>query len=87
MTGAGDGNTPYRFSYGKFVLYVLGSGVLVLVVCVPIILVLAHWNSVAGLIAALVTVILMIATIGTVSKRQIGKAEAAMRARGQLPPT
>lgn len=92
MTGSGTPNTPggeqppeFHFSYGKFVLAALGSGVLVLVVCVPIILALAHWSPIAGLIASAVSVIAMITVIGYVSRRQISRAEQAIRAAQQHP--
>ncbi|GAA1482956.1 hypothetical protein GCM10009624_33960 [Gordonia sinesedis] len=78
MTRSGAGG--YRFSYGKFVLCVLGSGVLVLLVSTPIILALAHWSPIAGLIGALVAVVAMIAVIGTVARRQLAAAERQITA-------
>ena len=72
----------YRFSYGRFVLYVLGSGVLVLLVSIPVILGLARWwTPVAGLIAAILAVIVMIAVIGTVARRQLADAERQITAQ------
>lgn len=83
--GSGD---DYRFSYGRFVVLVLGAGVVVLLICVPIVLVLAKWDPIAGLVAALLAVVAMITAIGFTSKYQIGKAERAMRAaRGEGPPS
>ena len=77
----GSGGTPQRphFSYGRFVTLVLGSGVLVLVVGTPIILALAHWSPVAGLVAALIVVIAMIAVIGWIARRIIGSYERRVR--------
>ena len=78
----------YRFSYGRFVVMVLGAGAIVLIISIPIILALAKWSAIAGLVAALVAVIAMITAIGFTSKFQIGKAERALRAaQGQDPPT
>ncbi|MGV9672250.1 hypothetical protein ACWDPV_16920 [Gordonia sp. NPDC003504] len=77
----------YRFSYGRFVVYVLGAGAIVLVLFIPIILGMAKWNPTAGLVSALVAVLAMIAAIGFTSRYQIGKAEKAIRAsRGEGPP-
>lgn len=78
---ASDG-APERphFSYGRFVTFVLGSGVLVLVIGIPIILALAHWSPVAGLVAALLVVLAMIGTIGWMSRRIIGNYERKVRA-------
>ncbi|MDL9944473.1 hypothetical protein QSJ19_02495 [Gordonia sp. ABSL11-1] len=64
-----------RFSLGKLVFYALGAGVLVLVVSIPIILAIAHWSPIAGLVVALLAVLAMIAAIGTVSRRMIATAE------------
>lgn len=77
----------YRFSYGRFVFFTLGAGVLALVVGVPIILALAHWTPVAGLVAALVTVLAMIAAIGLTARRLLATAEAQIRSgRDQSGP-
>ncbi|MFT4128306.1 MAG: hypothetical protein QM662_19010 [Gordonia sp. (in: high G+C Gram-positive bacteria)] len=70
----------YEFSYGRFVLTVLGSGVAVLVVSVPIIIGLVQWNRFAGLVAALIAVAVMIAVMGYVSRRLMGKVERAILA-------
>ncbi|MGC5246509.1 hypothetical protein ACPXB3_06250 [Gordonia sp. DT219] len=86
--GHPGGDAEYQFSYGRFVLFVLGAGVIVLLISIPIILALARWSPIAGLVAALISVALMITAIGVTSKRLIGKAERALRAqRGMNPPT
>ncbi|AZG43764.1 hypothetical protein [Gordonia insulae] len=64
-----------RFSFGKLVLFALGAGVLVLLVSIPIILLIARWSPIAGLVVALIAVLAMIAAIGTVSRRMIATAE------------
>ncbi|MEE3852506.1 hypothetical protein VZC37_19350 [Gordonia sp. LSe1-13] len=64
-----------RFSFGRLVLFSLGAGVLVLVVSIPIILLVAQWSPVAGLVVALIAVLAMLAAIGTVSRRMISTAE------------
>lgn len=69
-----------HFSFAKLALYALGAGVLVLLVSIPIILGLAQWSPVAGLVAALVAVIAMIAAIGTVSNRMVNTARDRMLA-------
>ena len=46
-----------HFSFGKMVLYSLGAGVLVLLVSIPIILLIAQWSPVAGLVVALIAVV------------------------------
>ena len=85
---SGSGDASYTFSCGRFVVVVLGTGVTVLIVCVPIVLVLAKWNPVAGLVASLAALLLMITAIGVTSKRLIGKAERALRAQeNPNPPT
>ncbi|RPA63505.1 hypothetical protein EF294_08395 [Gordonia oryzae] len=84
-SGAG-GDLQYRFSYGRFVLFVLGAGVIVLVICIPVVLALARWNAIAGLVASLVSIVLMITAIGITSKRLIGKAERALRAQHRSNP-
>ena len=78
---SGSDGVPERphFSYGRFVTLVLGSGVLVLVIGIPIILALAHWSPVAGLVAALIVVIAMIAVIGWIARRIIGSYERRVR--------
>ena len=64
-----------RFSIGKLVFYALGAGVLVLLISIPIILVIAQWSPIAGLVVALLAVLAMIAAIGAVSRRMIATAE------------
>ncbi|MXP21180.1 hypothetical protein GIY30_07405 [Gordonia sp. HNM0687] len=64
-----------HFSFGKLVLYSLGAGVIVLLVSIPIILLIAQWSPIAGLVVALIAVLAMIAAIGTVSRRIIATAE------------
>ena len=64
MSTPGEPSRRPHFSYGRFVTLVLGSGVLVLVIGIPIILALAHWSPIAGLVAALLVVLAMIGTIG-----------------------
>ena len=82
---AGAPERPH-FSYGRFVTFVLGSGVLVLVIGIPIILALAHWSPVAGLFAALLVVLAMIGTIGWMSRRIIGNYERRVRALDEENP-
>lgn len=64
------------FSIAKLAFYALGTGVLVLIVSVPIIALCAHWSPIAGLVAALVAVAAMIAAIGTVANRMVDRARA-----------
>ncbi|MHC3000667.1 hypothetical protein [Gordonia metallireducens] len=91
--GDADGNlsdTPSAgggFSIAKLAFYALGAGVLVLAVCIPLILLLANWSPVAGLIAALAAVVAMIAAIGTVANRMVNRARADLiAARDGHPP-
>ncbi|GAC50790.1 hypothetical protein [Gordonia aichiensis] len=79
MSTPGEPSRRPHFSYGRFVTLVLGSGVLVLVVGTPIILALAHWSPIAGLVAALVVVIAMVAVIGWIARRIIGSYERRVR--------
>ncbi|MFT4043646.1 MAG: hypothetical protein QM673_10840 [Gordonia sp. (in: high G+C Gram-positive bacteria)] len=76
---AAPGPGAYRFSYGRFVLFSLGAGVLVLLVSIPIIVLLAHWTPAAGLLGALVAVIAMIAAIGLVARKLLATAEQRIR--------
>ncbi|MDY6811131.1 MAG: hypothetical protein SW127_19310 [Actinomycetota bacterium] len=81
-----------HFSFGKLVLYALGAGVIVLLVSIPIILLIAQWSPIAGLVVALIAVLAMIAAIGTVSRRIIATAEreilaARAAAERQSPPS
>ena len=71
MTGAGRGG----FSFSKLVFNSLGAGVLLLVVSIPIILLVARWSPVAGLIVAVLAMVAMIAVIGVVSRRMVASAE------------
>ncbi len=80
MSGSDGVTERPHFSYGRFVTLVLGSGVLVLVIGIPIILALAHWSPIAGLVAALLVVLAMIGTIGWMSRRIIGNYERKVRA-------
>ena len=58
----------------------LGSGVAVLLVAIPIIMVLTRVSSVAALIAGLLALVLMVAVIGLVSHRMIAAVERQVRA-------
>lgn len=71
--------TPH-FSFARFVTYSLGAGILVLLISIPIILALARWTPIAGLVAALIAVLVMIGVIGLVSRRIIAAAERDIRA-------
>ncbi|MFW0787140.1 hypothetical protein AAFP35_21795 [Gordonia sp. CPCC 206044] len=75
-----DQRPTTSFSFGRFVLFSLGAGVVVLIVAVPIILLLAQWSPIAGLVGAFVAVVTMIAVIGTVSRRMVDTAERDLRA-------
>ncbi|WAC55795.1 hypothetical protein [Gordonia sp. SL306] len=77
-----------RFSYGKLVLYSLGAGVVVLLVSIPVILLVAQWSPIAGLVIALIAVLAMIWVIGGVSRRMIARAEhEILAARSDRPDT
>ncbi|MGC4959864.1 hypothetical protein [Gordonia sp. DT101] len=77
-----------RFSYGKLVLYSLGAGVVVLLVSIPVILLVAQWSPIAGLVIALIAVLAMIWVIGGVSRRMIARAEhEILAARADRPHT
>ncbi|MFW0792950.1 hypothetical protein AAFP30_03970 [Gordonia sp. CPCC 205515] len=69
-----DAGTPH-FSFARLVTFSLGAGTLVLLISIPIILVLARWTPIAGLVGALVAVLVMIGVIGVVSRRIISAAE------------
>ncbi|AZZ82699.1 hypothetical protein C5O27_17910 [Gordonia alkanivorans] len=91
--GEADGNTPDTpsagsgFSIAKLAFYALGAGVLVLAACIPLILLLANWSPLAGLVAALAAVVAMIAAIGTVANRMVNRARAELiAARDGHPP-
>lgn len=87
--GAGPDDTPRPgggFSIAKLAFYALGAGVLVLAVCIPIIVVCANWSPFAGLAAALVAVVAMIAAIGTVANRMVDRARAELLAAQDRPP-
>ncbi|OUC79178.1 hypothetical protein [Gordonia lacunae] len=73
---ADAGAASAGFSIAKLAFYALGTGVLVLIVSVPIIALCAHWSPIAGLVAALVAVAAMIAAIGTVANRMVDRARA-----------
>ncbi len=68
------------FSFAKLALFSLGSGVAVLLVAIPIIMVLTRVSSVAALIAGLLALVLMVAVIGLVSHRMIAAVERQVRA-------
>ncbi|GAB19063.1 hypothetical protein GOEFS_073_00830 [Gordonia effusa NBRC 100432] len=70
---------PQPFSFVRLALLALGAGAIVLVVSIPIILLLAQWSVTAGLIAALVAIIAIIAAIGLVSQRIVGQAEQQLK--------
>ncbi len=74
------------FSIAKLAFYALGAGALVLAVCIPIIVVCANWSPFAGLAAALVAVVAMIAAIGTVANRMVDRARAELLAAQDRPP-
>ena len=75
------------FSIAKLAFYALGAGVLVLAVSIPIIVLLANWSPIAGLIGALAAVVAMIAAIGTVANRMVNRARAdLLAARDDHPP-
>ncbi|ATD71350.1 MULTISPECIES: hypothetical protein [Gordonia] len=88
--GGNSADTPSAgggFSIAKLAFYALGAGVLVLAVSIPIIVLLANWSPVAGLIAALAAVVAMIAAIGTVANRMVNRARADLiAARDDHPP-
>ena len=67
------------FSFAKLTLYSLGSGVLVLLVSIPIIMVLTRVSSVAALVVGLLALVLMVAVIGLVSHRMISAVERQVR--------
>ncbi|MYR05267.1 hypothetical protein GTV32_02540 [Gordonia sp. SID5947] len=75
-----------RFSYGKLVLYSLGAGVVVLLVAIPVILGVAQWSPIAGLVIALLAVLAMIGVIGGVSRRMIDRAEHEILAARSAQP-
>ena len=60
-------------------LFSLGSGVAVLLVSIPIIMVLTQVSSVAALVAGLLALVLMVAVIGLVSHRMIAAVERQVR--------
>lgn len=64
-----------RLSPSKLVLFSLGAGVVVLVVAIPLIFLVARWSPIAGLVVALLAVIVMIAAIGAVSRKMVADAE------------
>ncbi len=70
---------PQPFSFVRLVFFALGAGVLVLLVSIPIILGVAVWSPLAGLIVAILAVIGVIAAIGVVSQRMVGQAEQALK--------
>ncbi|MGV9710133.1 hypothetical protein ACWDTI_05665 [Gordonia sp. NPDC003424] len=78
-----------RFSFARLVTFSLGAGTLVLLVSVPIILLCARWSPIAGLVAALIAVLVMIGVIGAVSRRMIAAAEQEILAEqaGAEPTT
>lgn len=67
--------TEPHFSLGKLILYSLGTGVLVLVVATPIIVVTGRWSPIAGLVIALVSLVVMVAAIAVVSRRMMASFE------------
>lgn len=69
------------FSFAKLVFYSLGAGALVLFVSIPIILLVARWSAVGGLVVALLAVVGMITAIGIVSRRVIASAERTLIAQ------
>ena len=70
--------TRYRGSGRAVTGIVLGT--IAAVIGIPIILALAHWSPIAGLVAALLVVLAMIGTIGWMSRRIIGNYERKVRA-------
>ncbi|GAB06369.1 hypothetical protein GII30_13955 [Gordonia amarae] len=74
----GGGDVP-GFSFAKLALFSLGSGVAVLLVAIPIIMVLTKVSSVAALIVGLLALVLMVAVIGLVSHRMISAVERQVR--------
>ncbi|NMO04233.1 hypothetical protein HH308_23730 [Gordonia sp. TBRC 11910] len=80
--GRGGGTNrkkPQEFSFVRLALLALSAGAVVLLVSVPIILVLARWSVIAGLIAALVAIVAIIAAIGLVSQRIVATAERQLK--------
>lgn len=76
---AGRARQPRPFSFVRLALLALGAGAVVLFISVPIILLVARWSVIAGLIVALIAIIAIIAAIGVVAQRIVGQAEQQLR--------
>ena len=79
MTDGAKRKEPQQFSFIRLALLSLSAGAVVLLVSIPIILLLAAWSVIAGLIAALIAIIAIIAAIGLVSQRIVGQAEQQLK--------
>lgn len=75
----GRGSQPRPFSFVRLALLALGAGALVLLISVPIILLVARWSVIAGLVVALIAIVAIVAAIGVVAQRIVGQAEQQLR--------
>lgn len=70
--------TGKPFSIARLAALSLGAATLVLIIFIPIILGVAQWSPIAGLITAFLAIAFMIATIAVISRRIVARAERDM---------